>query len=112
MKTVYICSKYCGTTKKFYIKANIFCRAACDAGCLPFAPRNIFFQFLDEEDKDEREKCLELSLELIKKADEIWVIGQDFTKLMEEEIAFAKTLDKKIRYFDCDMEEYDGRHIR
>jgi hypothetical protein len=111
MKTVYICSKFCGATKKFYINANIYCRFAWEKGYLPLAPRNIIFQFLDEEDKKEKRDGFEIGLELMKIVDEVWVIDVDITKSMTEEIEFAKSLKKKLRYFDGEMEEYDGRNF-
>jgi len=112
MKTVYICSKFCGTTKKFYIRANIYCRFAWEKGYLPLAPRNIIFQFLDDELKDERQKGFELSFDLMEYCSEFWVIGEDITKNMAMEIEHAKELEKKIVFFNSELEETDGWYIR
>lgn len=95
MEIVYVSSKYCGTTKKFFIKANIYCREAWEQGFLPIAPNNIVFQFLDQEEAEERHEGFKLGLMLMKLCDQVWIVGEDYTKAMIEEIKYAKSLGKE-----------------
>lgn len=112
MKTVYICSKYGGNKAKNLLMANIYCRTAWEMGVMPLAPHIIFTQFLDDENKTERKAGIAMGLILMKKCDEVWVCGLDISEGMKQEIDYAKKLKKKIRHFNCDMEETDGRYIR
>lgn len=99
MKQVYICSPYKGDTEHNLIKARGFCRFACMNGFVPIAPHIHNTQFLDDSIPEEREAGLYLGMEILKRSDEVWVLGERISEGMKAEIAVAKLYGIKIKYF-------------
>ena len=100
MKKVFICSPFkpVGVTspeerRRSQIKneslARTACRMAVEKGCVPMAPHLYFPQFLDDSVPEERETSIMFGLTWLKGCDEIWVVGNDVTKVMEREIRSA-----------------------
>lgn len=101
MKKVFIGSAYRGDTEQNLHKAKIYCSKAVDEGYLPIAPHLYFPQFLDDENESEREKGIDMGIDLMRTcATEVWFFG-DFTEGMLKELAVAKELLLPIRYFDA-----------
>lgn len=112
MKLVYICSPYAGDTpaqiKKHVFQAYIYCRLAFDAGNFPIAPHCYLPNFLDDENKREREKALRFGIKALDKCAELWVFGEYISGGMRNEIEHAKSKNKVIRYFDRQGYEIKG----
>lgn len=109
MEFVYICSPYKSANPKIVdrnvFQAFVYCRLAYDAGYFPIAPHCYLPKFIDDGDKNERKKALQLGLKALKKCSEIWVFGERITEGMRGEIKFAKENKIKIRYFTRQGEE-------
>lgn len=113
MTKIYVCSPFRPVSnesekakeeKKRNIKlAQAACRLVTELGMLPIAPHLFFPQFLDDSDKDEREKGMLLGRELLCTCDELWVFGDRRSEGMQAEISQAKQSDIKVRYFDASL---------
>lgn len=102
---VYVCSPYSGNVKENSARARNFCRFAVERMAIPLAPHLLFPQFMSEE--KERSLALFMGIVLLGKCDEIWVLGDHISEGMEGEIAKAKKMRKRIRYFTEAMEEIE-----
>lgn len=105
MKLVYVCSPFRGDVEVNIVRANRYCRFAATEGVVPLAPHTIFTQFLDDNDKEERETGIFLGLELLKHCEELWVFGSKVTEGMEKELAVASDRGMVIKYFNdkCEL---------
>ncbi len=102
---VYIASPFAGDTERNIKRARGYCRLAVSKGCIPLAPHLHYPQFMDDEDKEERELGLRFALILLGKCDELWVFGERVSSGMAQEIAKAKKRNMPIRYFNHRCEE-------
>ena len=89
MKQVYIASPFRGDYAKNIRDAIEYCRMAGECGVLPLAPHLIFGQWCDDTIPEQRERGRELGLALLKRSDELWVMGTAISEGMRAEIAFA-----------------------
>ena len=105
---VYICSPYAGDIEGNTKRARRFCRFAVDAGYLPLAPHLLFPQFLNDEDKAERELGMFFGNVLMGKCAEVWVFGSRISAGMDEEIRRARRKGYRLRYFDDDCKEVES----
>ena len=96
---VYICSPLSGDTLANQEAARRYCRYAVDAGYVPIAPHLFFPQFMDDADEHERNLALFMDIVLLTKCAELWVFGDEHSKGMETEIAYAEKKNMTIRYF-------------
>lgn len=99
MKMVYICSPLRGDIEMNIQRANRYCLFASRQEVLPLAPHTIFTQWLDDNDKEEREAGMFLGLELLARCDELWVFGRTVTSGMASEIKTALSLRKRVLYY-------------
>lgn len=90
---IFICSPFHSDDK---VRQNInlenaktYCRLAYGQGYIPIAPHLLFPQFLNDDNKIERENGIKMSKQLLLKCSEIWVCGDYITNGMEQEISFA-----------------------
>lgn len=97
MKMVYIASPLRGDYNTNIKKAVEYCRLAGEQGVLPLAPHIIFSQWCNDTIPEQREQGLHLGLALLEKADELWVMGTEFSQGMQGEVAFA--LEHRIPIF-------------
>ena len=100
---VYICSPYRGSPRVNVMRARGYCKYAVRKGKIPLAPHLYFPQFMSEV--TERDKAMEMNLELLKLCSEIWVFGNEISEGMAWEISKAEKLRKKIRCFNTSGEE-------
>lgn len=100
---VYICSPYRGSPRVNVMRAREYCKYAVRKGKIPLAPHLYFPQFMSEV--TERNKAMEMNLELLKLCSEIWVFGSEISEGMAWEISKAEKLRKKIRCFNTSGEE-------
>lgn len=96
-KIVYICSAFSGDPVGNTEKARRYSRFAVDQGYIPFAPHLLLPQYMQEE--TERDAAIEMDMKFLKRADSLFVFGEDFSAGMKAEIAAAKQLNMEIRYF-------------
>lgn len=104
---VYIASPFAGDTERNTERARGYCRLAVSKGCIPLAPHLHYPQFMDDEDKKERELGLSFALILLGKCDELWAFDK-ISQGMAQEIAKAKKRGMPIRYFNYKCEEVTG----
>ena len=102
---VYICSPLAGDMLKNQENACTYCRFAVEAGCVPIAPHIYFTQFMNDNDRRERDLALFLDIVLLSKCAELWVFGEKITSGMSIEIEKAKRKGQLIRYFTENCEE-------
>jgi len=100
LKLVYICSPLRGDIEGNIRRANRYCRFAAWEAVVPLAPHTIFTQFLDDNDKEERNAGRYLGLELLKRCDELWCFGDKITEGMNAEIKISKKLQIPVVYFN------------
>ncbi|OPZ89129.1 MAG: hypothetical protein BWY74_02855 [Firmicutes bacterium ADurb.Bin419] len=104
---VFICSPFAGDVDRNIQKAQGYSRFAVNKNSIPFAPHLLFPQFLDDEDKEQRELGLFFGMVFMAKCHELWVFGRNITQGMSVEIEKAKERRLKIRYFNEQCEEVE-----
>ena len=70
--------------------ARTYCRFTVEAGCVPIAPHIYFTQFMNDNDRRERDLALFMDIVLLSKCAELWVFGEKITSGMSIEIEKAK----------------------
>ena len=96
-RMVYICSAYSGDVVNNIRRARCYCRYAVNQGVIPFAPHLLFPQFMNED--TERELAMFMDIVVLSHCKELWVFGEP-TAGMQKEIAFAESMEIKIKYFN------------
>ena len=104
---VYIASPFAGNTEYNIRRAQGYCRFAVSKECIPLAPHLHYPQFMDDNDREQRELGLFFALVLLGKCDELWVFGKP-SNGMSREIAKAKKRGMPIKYYNykCEVLEY------
>jgi hypothetical protein len=102
---VYICSPFAGDIEHNTIRARGYSRFAVSKNAIPLAPHLLFPQFMDDSDKQEREKALFMGIVLLAKCQEIWCFGSRISKGMAIELDKAKQRNMVIRYFNDKCQE-------
>ena len=106
-RKIFVCSPYRPISqdekcRKDELEANIrrakmACRILSTLGFLPLAPHLYFNQFLKDEEKQERNTGIQLGMQWLEEADELWVFGSTVSEGMAAEIKRAHELQKKVR---------------
>ena len=104
---VYVCSPYAGDIETNTEKAKKYSRFAMDQGTIPVTPHLMYPQFMDDTNKDEREKAMHFNYVLLGKCKEVWVFGGVITHGMAREISIARKRHMVIRWFTQDMKEVE-----
>lgn len=104
---VYIASPFLGDVERNTERARGYCRLAVSKGYIPLAPHLHYPQFMNDDDKEERELGLFFGLVLLGKCSEIWVFNK-ISAGVAREIAKAKKRGMPIRYFNVRCEEVDS----
>ena len=105
LKLIYVCSPFAGNVEYNTSRAKGYSRYVMSKGFIPLAHHLLLPQFLDDEDKEEREMGLTYALFLLGKCDAIWVFGRKITNGMQGEIKRAKRYGIPIKYFNEGCEE-------
>ena len=105
MKLVFICSPFRGDVETNTARARRYCYFAHTQRVAPAAPHLHNPQFLDENLPDERQAGIEIGLEYLRRADELWCFGDRLTEGMEIELQAAQHLKILVRYFTDRCEE-------
>ena len=98
MKLVYICSPLKGNITENIAKAVGYCAYAARQGVIPLAPHTIFTQYLNDDIPAQRKQGLLMGMELLKRADEIWICGDVISAGMRDEILYAQSHGIPDRY--------------
>lgn len=96
-KIIFVSSPFSGNVERNIIKARDYCRYVVDQNHIPLAPHLLFPQFMDDSNLEERSKAIGFGLALLKLCDEVWIFGDTISSGMEEEIEFAKQINKTIK---------------
>jgi len=102
---VFICSPFAGDAERNLEKACCYSKYAVRQGAIPFAPHLIYPQFLNDNDKAQRDLGIFFGLVLMGKCDQLWVFGKRISSGMQTEISKAKKRGMPIRYFSEQCEE-------
>ncbi|MEM5767718.1 MAG: DUF4406 domain-containing protein [Bacillota bacterium] len=105
---VYICSPYAGEVEYNINRARGYCRLAVSKGYIPLAPHLHYPQFMDDDDREQRQLGLFFALVLLGKCDEMWVFGSRISEGMAREIDAAERRGILIRRFNDKGEEEPG----
>lgn len=105
---VYICSPYSGEVEYNLNRARGYCRLAVGKGYIPFAPHLLFPQFMDDDDRQQRELGLFFALILLGKCEEVWVFGNRISEGMAREMEAATRRGISVRRFNEKGEEEQG----
>ena len=97
-----------GDTVRNILAAQKYCRYAADSGYIPFAAHLLYPQFLNDEDKGERELGLFFGNILMDKCDEVWIFGSVLSAGMQAEYDRAVKKGYRIRRFTTDCREVTG----
>ena len=101
----YIASPYSGNPDRNTERARGYCRFAISNGAIPLAPHLLYPQFMDDDDREQRELGIRFALILLAKCDELWVFGDKISEGMSLEISKADKKGMPIRYFTSNCEE-------
>lgn len=99
MKNIYIASAYRGDVEYNVQMAKQYCAYAVSMGVIPICPHIYFTNFLDDNNKNERQLGLNMGLQLLRICSEIWVFGE-ITEGMQQEIKEAEKLGIPVAYKD------------
>jgi len=75
-KLIYVCSPYRGDIETNTKNAREYCRRIVAEGNIPIAPHLLFTQFMDDNIDAERERAMEMNLEIMRHSDEVRVFGR------------------------------------
>ncbi len=100
MKQIYISSPLTDDLEKSVGYARDCSKMSSLLGVLPLSPTLIFTEFLDETRLDDRETMRELSTELLKRCDELWLMGKNVTEFMKADIEVA--MENNIPIYDIE----------
>lgn len=92
MKLVYVCSPLRGDMDANIEKAHDYCRYVMACGFTPLAPHTIYTRYLDESIPEQRQRGLDMGLQLLRMSDELWVCGRAVSAGMIGEIDQARSL--------------------
>jgi len=107
MKLVYICSPLRGDMEANIKRASRYCAYAAGCGVIPIAPHVAWNGVFDDTIPEKREAALRLGLELLKRCDEVWVMGNEITQGMQGEIDEAARLHTATVYVLDEQVEKD-----
>ena len=111
MRLVYICSPLRGDMEANKKRADEYCAYAASCGVVPLAPHTTFPRYLDENIPAQRKQGLDMGLELLKRCDDLWVMGSEISEGMKAEIEFAKEEQMPILYISDELVQ-SGYKIR
>ena len=85
--------------------ARKYCAFAVNEGYIPYAPHLFFPQFMNDNDRTERQLGIDMGKAFLDDCKEVWVFGENHTPGMLREIKKAKLKHIPIRYFDTACRE-------
>lgn len=110
-KLVYICAPLRGDNISTNIAhARGYARKLFEQGILPVCPHMYFPQIADPGKEDEDGAAMDMALELLRKCDEVHVLGDKFTTGMQREVNEAVRLDIKIVRIQVERDRAEHEH--
>ena len=91
MNLVYIASPYRGDVENNVKMAKEYCAYAVRCGFIPICPHIYFTEFLSDVNETERQRGINMGLQLLGLCVEMWVFGK-VTEGMQQEIDEAKRI--------------------
>lgn len=80
-------------------RAKMACKLVMNLGAVPICSHLFCTAFLDDDIPSERKQGMELGLEMLKDADEMWCFSERISEGMAAEISEASKLDIPVRMF-------------
>jgi hypothetical protein len=105
-RIIYVASAYNGNREVNIERAKRYCLFVISKGGVPFAPHLLYTQFLDDNNRDERNTGLHCGNVILEKCDELWAFGS-ITSGMLGEIEKAAHREIPVKYFDTYCKERD-----
>ena len=102
LSRVYVCSPYTGDVETNTKNACDYCRFVIKQGKNPLASHLLYPQFLDDNLALERQRGLELGIDLLRMCDELWWFGSVISDGMKAEIEMAQKWGIPVRYYDSE----------
>jgi len=102
---VFICSPFAGDVAGNIERVRRFCRFAVRQGTIPVAPHLHYPQFMDDNDKEQRELGLFFGTVWLRKCDALWFFGDRISAGMKREIQAARRHGLQIKQFNDNLEE-------
>ncbi|MBO6127185.1 MAG: DUF4406 domain-containing protein [Clostridia bacterium] len=96
---VYICLPFNCNINKICQKAYKYSKFAFLKGYIPISVHIMFAQFMSDFGKNETEKIISMSLEILSRCDELWYFEKIVNEKNIKELEFAKKCMIKTRYF-------------
>lgn len=106
---VFICSPLAGNVEHNLERARRYSRFAVMKGAIPIAPHLLFPQFMDDDDKTQRDLAIFMGLVLMGKCQEVWCFGGRISSGMAIELEKARQRGTPIRYFTEECAEVNKR---
>lgn len=88
---IYVCSPLAGEIAKNIQLARTYSETVSKIGGVPFAPH--ITEMFDDQIPKQREMGISYGIDLLKRADELWIFGNRISSGMMNEIAVAKKID-------------------
>lgn len=108
---VYICAPFRGDIEGNTKRALQLAELAYKKNCVPITP-HVLFPFMDDNNREDREKALYADKLLLGKCQEVWVLLSNISEGMRKEIDFANYIYKIVRYFDENLVEVENNENR
>lgn len=96
-------------SKLFFFCRDAICEYLFNQGGIPLNPFRMFGYFLD--DRVARDLVRQGNTNLVRRADALWVFGQEIANGVLYEIRYAQSLGKPIRFFTVDSLTANIREI-
>ena len=96
-KQVYICSPLLGNLSKNIANADKYRQYAIECGVSPISIHEDY-RVVDWKDSKQSKTALENALTKIWFSDELWVMGNEITNRMRDEIKFCEDFNITVRY--------------
>ncbi len=98
---VYICSPYNHKSTENSVNYTIACcRWAKDNGCIPISPHLLFSEVVDLHTPKERKTAVLFNKALMGRCAEVWIFGKAYTAGMIQEMKWARSKGKTIRFIN------------
>lgn len=89
MKLIFVSSPFKGEREKNIAFAHMACAYVLKQGHVPFAPHLFFTQFLDDDDKKQRDQGIKGGFVVLERCDEFWWFGEGLSSGMYAEMRTA-----------------------
>lgn len=96
---VFVSSPFAGDVERNIDNARKYCSFAVEKGYIPYAPHLFFPQFMNDNDRAQRQLGIDMGKAFLDVCKEVWVFGDVISPGMTEEICYATDNHIPIRFF-------------